>query len=103
MIASNDDLSALQKAAANAYRLYTKTRPPPSLESSKRAKGFSREGIHPSLRDKVESPEAQLAAITERLKQIRFNSIFVNTCYYIWKLNTWLVYVLGSALCVVHN
>ncbi|KAG0595526.1 hypothetical protein M758_UG174000 [Ceratodon purpureus] len=39
--------------------------------SELRAKGFSREGLHPSQRNMVESPEAQLAAFTERLKHIR--------------------------------
>lgn len=68
-------MTSLHKAAANAYRLYVKTRPPPSLESAKRAKGFSREGLHPSLRGTVGNVEAELTAFTERLKAIRFDPI----------------------------
>jgi ATP-dependent RNA helicase DDX54/DBP10 len=70
-VSNNTELTALHKAAANAFRLYAKTRPAPSLESSKRSKGLPREGLHPSLREKVRNVEAELAAFTERLKAIR--------------------------------
>ncbi|KAH9557438.1 hypothetical protein CY35_07G084300 [Sphagnum magellanicum] len=71
VVSNNTELTALHKAAANAFRLYAKTRPAPSLESSKRSKGLPREGLHPSLREKVRNVEAELAAFTERLKAIR--------------------------------
>jgi len=78
-VSNNTELTALHKAAANAFRLYAKTRPAPSLESSKRSKGLPREGLHPMLREKVWNVEAELAAFTERLKAIRFSEkrIFV--------------------------
>lgn len=71
VISNNDDLIGLQKAAKNAYKLYVKTRPPAALESAKRAKGFAREGLHPSLRQQLRNVEAEVAAFTERLKAIR--------------------------------
>ncbi|CAK9231670.1 unnamed protein product [Sphagnum troendelagicum] len=71
VVSNNTELTALHKAAANAFRLYAKTRPAPSLESSKRSKGLPREGLHPRLREKVRNVEAELAAFTERLKAIR--------------------------------
>jgi hypothetical protein len=37
----------------NAYRLYVKTRPAPSVESVARAKQLPKEGTHPLLRTKV--------------------------------------------------
>lgn len=67
----NTEITALQKACANAFRLYSKTRPYPSLESTKRAKGLSREGLHPLFRAEVGSLEAAVLAFTESLKKFR--------------------------------
>lgn len=80
-MSNNTELTALHKAAANAFRLYAKTRPAPSLESSKRSKGLPREGLHPRLREKVRNVEAELAAFTERLKAIRFSEKVSLFCF----------------------
>jgi ATP-dependent RNA helicase DDX54/DBP10 len=80
-VSNNTELTALHKAAANAFRLYAKTRPAPSLESSKRSKGLPREGLHPRLREKVRNVEAELAAFTERLKAIRFSEKVSLFCF----------------------
>jgi ATP-dependent RNA helicase DDX54/DBP10 len=81
VVSNNTELTALHKAAANAFRLYAKTRPAPSLESSKRSKGLPREGLHPRLREKVRNVEAELAAFTERLKAIRFSEKVSLFCF----------------------
>lgn len=41
------------QVCGNAYRLYVKTRPAPSIESVARAKQLPKEGTHPLLRTKV--------------------------------------------------
>lgn len=41
------------QVCGNAYRLYVKTRPAPSVESVARAKQLPKEGTHPLLRTKV--------------------------------------------------
>jgi ATP-dependent RNA helicase DDX54/DBP10 len=71
VVNNGNELLALQKASRNAFRLYSKTRPAPSLESCKRAKELPREGVHPLLRDKVHGVEADVAAFAERIRAFR--------------------------------
>ena len=55
LVAHSTDLQAQQRYAANAFKLYRKTRPAPAPESVKRAKGLATEGIHPVLAASVPS------------------------------------------------
>ncbi|XP_074280227.1 putative DEAD-box ATP-dependent RNA helicase 29 isoform X2 [Silene latifolia] len=71
VIESSADLTALQKASVNAFRLYTKTKPVPSKESIRRVKDLSREGLHPMFKDKVVGNELTALAFSERLKSFR--------------------------------
>ncbi|CAM6101614.1 unnamed protein product [Calypogeia fissa] len=71
VINNSTELVALQKACGNAFRLYAKTRPVPSLESCKRAKELPREGLHPMLRDQVHGVEADIAAFAEKVRAYR--------------------------------
>ncbi|PKA55115.1 DEAD-box ATP-dependent RNA helicase 29 [Apostasia shenzhenica] len=65
------ELTALQKASCNAFRLYTKTKPLPSKESIKRMKDLPREGLHPIFKDILGSNELTAYAFSERLKAYR--------------------------------
>lgn len=71
LVEQNTELSALQKACSNAFRLYSKTRPSASLESARRAKRLPREGLHPVFREGVGNLEAAVLAFTESLKKFR--------------------------------
>ncbi|KAL2612800.1 hypothetical protein R1flu_024492 [Riccia fluitans] len=71
IISNNTELLALQKACANAFRLYVKTRPAAAFESCKRAKELPREGLHPLLRGAVKDVEADVAAFAERVRAYR--------------------------------
>lgn len=68
---SNSELISLQKSCKNAFQLYSKTKPAPSKESSRRAKELPREGLHPIFRDVLESNELAAMAFSERLKAYR--------------------------------
>eukprot|EP00249_Psilotum_nudum_P019645 c27355_g1_i1 orf=293-2674(-) len=69
LIHQSIELSSLQKACNNAFRLYCKTRPAPSPESLKRVKALPQEGIHTIFREQIGNPEA--AAFTQSLKKFR--------------------------------
>ncbi|KAL3680282.1 hypothetical protein R1sor_023238 [Riccia sorocarpa] len=71
VINNSTELVALQKACANAFRLYAKTRPPAAFESCKRAKDLPREGLHPLLRGAVKEVEVDVAAFAERVRAYR--------------------------------
>ncbi|GAB4823750.1 hypothetical protein N2152v2_010796 [Parachlorella kessleri] len=75
---ASHDLASQQHAAANAYKLYLRTRPPAAPESVHRAKALPKEGIHPLLAASLPSHafgglEAQhgLADITAALRSYR--------------------------------
>ena len=55
LLAHSSDLQAQLRYATNASKLYRKTRPAPSPESVRRAKGLPAEGIHPTLAGSVPS------------------------------------------------
>ena len=55
LVAHSSDLQAQHRYAANAFKLYRKTRPAASPESVRRAKGLVTEGIHPVLAASVPS------------------------------------------------
>lgn len=57
----HSDLESQMRSLNNAMRLYVKTRPPSAPESSRRAKEWPREGIHPLLADAV--PTAALCGL----------------------------------------
>jgi hypothetical protein len=78
VIESHADLEGAQRSLNNAFKLYVKTRPTASSESSRRAKALPKEGLHPLLlacmpRSKLTdvSQEAALAQYTLRLKTFR--------------------------------
>eukprot|EP00250_Pteridium_aquilinum_P018459 c24097_g1_i1 orf=84-2645(+) len=71
LVEENLELSALHKACSNAFRLYSKTRPSPALESVRRAKRLPKEGLHPLFREGVGNTEAAVLAFTESLKKFR--------------------------------
>ncbi|XP_062020335.1 putative DEAD-box ATP-dependent RNA helicase 29 isoform X2 [Rosa rugosa] len=71
IIDSSSELSLLLKTCANAFRLYSKTKPSPSRESIKRAKDLPREGLHPIFKNTLEGGELKALAFSERLKTFR--------------------------------
>ncbi|TYJ45754.1 hypothetical protein E1A91_A02G078300v1 [Gossypium mustelinum] len=71
MIDSSAELNNLQRTCANAFRLYSKTKPLPARESIKRAKDLPREGLHPIFRNVLEGGELAALAFSERLKAFR--------------------------------
>jgi len=71
IIDSSADLYAMQKTCANAFRLYSKTKPLPSKESIKRAKDLPREGLHPIFRNVLGGGDLMALAFSERLKMFR--------------------------------
>ncbi|KAK9748871.1 hypothetical protein RND81_02G086700 [Saponaria officinalis] len=71
VIDDSADLTALQRASANAFRLYTKHKPVPSKESIRRVKDLPREGLHPMFKDVVGGNELTAMAFSERLKFFR--------------------------------
>ncbi|KXZ47428.1 hypothetical protein GPECTOR_35g866 [Gonium pectorale] len=77
-VESSADLDGMQRTLANAWSMYCKTRPAPSVQSVRRARGLGREGPHPLLlallpRTKYThvANEASLARFTEALKSFR--------------------------------
>ena len=84
IIYSSTELSSLQKTYIYACRLYSKTKPLPSKESSRRAKDLPREGSHPMFRSVLGGGELMALAFFEHLKMFRsvlecfifFQSIF---------------------------
>lgn len=71
LIDGSTEVIALQKACTNAFHLYSKTKPTPSTESVKRAKGLPREGLHPIFKNEIGTNEAAALAFSERLKEFR--------------------------------
>ncbi|XVF39171.1 hypothetical protein PTKIN_Ptkin01aG0014000 [Pterospermum kingtungense] len=71
MIDSSAELMNLQKTCANAFCLYSKTKPQPARESIKRAKDLPREGLHPIFKNVLEGGELVALAFSERLKAFR--------------------------------
>eukprot|EP01018_Ginkgo_biloba_P000650 Gb_13284 [translate_table: standard] len=65
------ELTTLQKTCTNAFRLYSKTKPSPSMESVKRAKSLPREGLHLIFKNELGSTETAALAFSERLKEFR--------------------------------
>lgn len=65
------ELLTLQKTCANAFRLYSKTKPLPSKESIRRAKALPREGLHPIFKHELGGSELTALAFSERLKEFR--------------------------------
>ncbi|XP_052192832.1 putative DEAD-box ATP-dependent RNA helicase 29 isoform X2 [Diospyros lotus] len=71
IIDSSAELTSLQKACTNAFRLYSKTKPVPSRESIKRAKDLPHEGLHPIFKNMLGGNELTALAFSERLKAFR--------------------------------
>ncbi|KAJ6997997.1 hypothetical protein NC653_014271 [Populus alba x Populus x berolinensis] len=71
IIDSSAELTSLQKACTNAFRLYTKTKPSPAKESIKRVKDLPCEGLHPIFKNVLEGGELMALAFSERLKTFR--------------------------------
>lgn len=71
VIDRSSEIQLLQRSCANAFRLYSKTKPVPSRESFKRAKDLPREGLHPLFKHIIQSNELTALAFTERLKNYR--------------------------------
>ena len=71
LVDQNSELASLEKASINAFRLYSKTRPSPSLESVRRSKVLRKEGLHPLFREQVGNLESAVLAFTENLKKFR--------------------------------
>lgn len=71
IINGSAELFALQKTCANAFCLYSKTKPLPSKESIRRAKDLPREGLHPIFINSLGSNELTALAFSERLKAYR--------------------------------
>ena len=76
--ARNATLQGLEKSCDNAFALYTRTRPPASTESLKRARLLPKPGEHPALVRLAKerklgdaSEHAAKAHITDALKQFR--------------------------------
>lgn len=76
---SKTTVSALHKVAENGAKLYTRSRHPPSKESSQRAKkllemapvGSSRLGIHPLLRKFMGDNEQEKLSFLDKLRDFR--------------------------------
>ncbi|GFS31023.1 putative DEAD-box ATP-dependent RNA helicase 29 [Actinidia rufa] len=71
IIDSSVELTSLQKACTNAFRLYSKTKPLPARESIRRAKDLPREGLHPIFINVLGGNELSALAFSERLKAFR--------------------------------
>ncbi|XP_068656787.1 putative DEAD-box ATP-dependent RNA helicase 29 isoform X2 [Aristolochia californica] len=71
VIDGSSDLISLQKSCANAFRMYSKTRPPPSRESIRRVKDLPPEGLHPIFVNELGSTELTALAFSQRLKAFR--------------------------------
>ncbi|XP_010913583.1 DEAD-box ATP-dependent RNA helicase 29 [Elaeis guineensis] len=71
IINGSAELISLQKTCANAFRLYSKTKPLPSRESIRRIKDLPREGLHPIFINSLGSNELTALAFSERLKAYR--------------------------------
>ncbi|CAI0395844.1 unnamed protein product [Linum tenue] len=71
IIGASRELTDLQRARANAFRLYSKTKPVPSKESIRRVKDLPREGIHPIFVKALGGGELMAMAFSERLKEFR--------------------------------
>ncbi|CAN0928534.1 Putative DEAD-box ATP-dependent RNA helicase 29, partial [Linum grandiflorum] len=71
MVGASKELTDLQKTRANAFRLYTKTKPIPSKESIRRAKDLPRGGIHPLFVNVLDGGELMAMAFSQRLKGFR--------------------------------
>uniref|UniRef100_A0A6N2LTH8 RNA helicase n=1 Tax=Salix viminalis TaxID=40686 RepID=A0A6N2LTH8_SALVM len=71
IIDSSAELTSLQKACTNAFRLYTKTKPLPAKESIKRVKDLPTEGLHPIFKNVLGGGELMALAFSERLKTFR--------------------------------
>ncbi|XAR62412.1 RNA helicase [Bertholletia excelsa] len=71
IIDSSAELSSLQKACTNAFRLYSKTKPLPSRESIRRVKDLPCEGLHPIFKNVLGGNELTALAFSERLKAFR--------------------------------
>ncbi|KAM1019007.1 hypothetical protein ACFX2C_040568 [Malus domestica] len=79
IIDSSSELSNMVKTCANAFRLYSKTKPPPSKESVKRAKDLPREGLHPIFKSVLDGGELKALAFSERLKTFRPKQTILET------------------------
>ncbi|KAG9440335.1 hypothetical protein H6P81_020500 [Aristolochia fimbriata] len=71
VIGGSSDLISLQKSCANAFRMYSKTRPSPSRESIRRVKDLPSEGLHPIFLNELGSSELTALAFSQRLKAFR--------------------------------
>ena len=71
VIDASAELTALTKTCANAFRLYSKTKPLPSKESIRRSKELPCEGLHPIFKNHLAGGELMALAFSERLKKFR--------------------------------
>lgn len=78
ILATHSDLESQMRSLNNAMRLYIKTRPPSAPESSRRAKEWPREGIHPLLAAAVPTTalcgletRSEFGDIAEKLRSYR--------------------------------
>ena len=71
VIDASAELTALTKTCANAFRLYSKTKPLPSKESIRRSKELPCEGLHPIFKNLLADRELMALAFSERLKKFR--------------------------------
>ncbi|CAN1234689.1 Putative DEAD-box ATP-dependent RNA helicase 29 [Linum perenne] len=71
IVGASKELTDLQKSRANAFRLYSKTKPVPSKESIRRSKDLPRGGIHPMFINVLGGGELMAMAFSERLKGFR--------------------------------
>ncbi len=49
VVEASADLDGMQRTLMNAWSMYCKTRPPPSVQSVRRARELPKEGVHPLL------------------------------------------------------
>ena len=71
VIDSSAELSSLKKTCANAFRLYSKTKPLPAKESIRRSKELPREGLHPIFKNGLAGGELMALAFSEQLKTFK--------------------------------
>lgn len=74
--AAATELNSVARTLSNAYKLYLRTRPAPSPESSKRAKELPLEGPHPLLLSIV--PQSRYADIENEAALAQFTSALRN-------------------------
>ncbi|XP_008232484.1 PREDICTED: putative DEAD-box ATP-dependent RNA helicase 29 isoform X1 [Prunus mume] len=79
IIDSSSELILMLKTCANAFRLYSKTKPSPSKESVRRAKDLPREGLHPIFKNVLDGGELKALAFSERLKTFRPKQTILET------------------------